>query len=116
MVMTHPYIMLIEYTMKDRHFSIEQACTACKLSISDFMFIRHSLFVLNGIQDQPYVQLNELMEWKLSPEALFGYIQYTAYQDSLKSAEKADRRAVVALIIASISAATALITSLVSSL
>jgi len=116
MLKTHPYIMLIEYAMKERHFSIEQACTACKLSISDFMFIRRNLFALNGIQDQPYVQPNELMEWKLSSEALFGYIQYTAYQDSLKIAAKADRRAVIALIIASISAATALITPLVSSL
>ncbi len=72
MVMTHPYIMLIEYAMKERHFSIEQACTACKLSISDFMFIQHNLFALNAIQDQPYVQPNELMEWIISSEALFG--------------------------------------------
>jgi hypothetical protein len=104
----HGYIELIEYALKERNFSIEQVCRAIKLPISDFMFIRHEIFILNGNQAEATVHHNELLEWKLSPQAVFGYIQYKAYEDSVESSKRSQKLAIWALGISALSALSAL--------
>ena len=108
----HGYIELIEYAMKERNFSIEQACRAIKLPISDFMFIRHEIFILNGNQAEAIVHHNELLEWKLSPQAVFGYIQYKAYEDAVESSKRSHKLAILALCISALSALGSIFTGI----
>lgn len=96
----HPYIKLIQFAIENRSFTVEQARMAAHLSHEEFMFVRHDLFVLSGAQLDPVIHEQQVMEWKVSPQALFGYIQYQAYRDAVESARKADKRAFWALIFA----------------
>ncbi|GAA6145535.1 hypothetical protein [Thalassolituus maritimus] len=92
----HPYIKLIEFALNNRSFTIEQARMAAHLSHEEFMFVRHDLFVLSGAQTDSVIPEQQVMEWKVSPQALFGYIQFQAYRDAVESARKADRRGLIA--------------------
>lgn len=100
----HPYIKLIQFAIENRSFTVEQARMAAHLSREEFMFVRHDLFVLGGAQLDPVIHEQQVMEWKVSPQALFGYIQYQAHRDAVESASKADKRAFWALIFAGFSA------------
>ena len=53
----------------------------------------------------------DLQEWKVSPQALFGYIQYQAYKGAVLNAEQANKRAMYALVFGGISAISAILTS-----
>ncbi|WP_369983840.1 hypothetical protein [Thalassolituus sp.] len=92
----HPYIKLIKFAIENRSFTVEQACMAAHISREEFMFVRHELFVLSGAQQEPVISHQQVMDWKVSPQALFGYIQYQAYRDAVESASKADQRALIA--------------------
>lgn len=108
----HPYIKLIQFAIENRSFTVEQACMAAHISREEFMFVRHDLFVLSGAQLGPVFSQQQVMDWKVSPQALFGYIQYQAYRDAVESARKADRRAIWAMRMSAISILTALIGTL----
>lgn len=60
----HGYLKLIEYTLKNNHYSIDQACEKTGLSSKQFQFAKHELFVLSGYQDT-YVNPEEVLEWEL---------------------------------------------------
>lgn len=108
----HGYIGLIEYAIENKNFSIEEACTALRLPVSDFMFIRHDIFVLNGNQAEATVHKNERCEWKLSPQAIFGYIQYQAYTDAVESSKRSEKLAIWALCFSGVSAFGSILASL----
>ena len=108
----HGYIELIEYAMKERNFSIEEVCNAIRLPESDFMFIRHEIFALSAAQEQPTVHKNERLEWKLSPQAIFGYIQYQAYTDAVESSRRSQKLAIWALYISALSALGSILTGI----
>ena len=96
----HPYIKLIEFALKDANFSIEQACSATKIGLTEFQKAQDQIFLMDEHLRESSRYPNMLLEWKLSPPALFGYIQYQAYRDAVESARKADKRAFWALIFA----------------
>lgn len=100
----HPYIKLIQFAIENRSFTVEQACMAAHISREEFMFVRHELFVLSGAQQGPVISQQQVMDWKISTQALFGYIQYQAHRDAVESASKANNRAFWALIFAGFSA------------
>lgn len=100
----HGYIELIEYAMKERNFSIEEVCAAIKLPVSDFMFIRHEIFSLSANQENPSIHKSERVEWKLSPQAIFGYIQYKSYKDAVESSKRSEKLATWALCVSALSA------------
>lgn len=108
----HPYIKLIQFAIENRSFTVEQARMAAHLSHEEFMFVRHDLFVLSGPQLDPVIPEQQVMEWKVSPQALFGYIQFQAYRDAVESARKADQRAIWAMGVSAISAIAGLIGAL----
>jgi len=105
----HPYIKLIEYALGNKSFSIEQACAATKFPLMDFQRVQEQIFLLDEHQRENTQYYNLEMQWRVSPDALFGYIQFKAYQDALASAEKADKRAVIALIFAGASSVLTLV-------
>lgn len=92
----HPYIRLIEYALENKSFSIEQACTATKFPLMDFQRVQEQLFLLDEHQRENTQYYNLEMQWRVRPEALFGYIQFQAYRDAVESANKADQRALIA--------------------
>ena len=100
----HPYIKLIEFALNESNFSVEQACSATKIGLTDFQKVQEQIFLVDEHLRDKSRYPNMLLEWKVKPEALFGYIQYQAHQDAVESARKADKRAFWALIFAGFSA------------
>ncbi len=98
----HQYIRLIEYAIQNNTFSINEACRATGISSTEFKFARDVLFILNAEQTRPYVHENQSMDWQLSPQAFFNYLQYREFKFAIESAENSKRNAWIAIAIAAI--------------
>ena len=108
----HPYIKLIEFALKESNFSIEQACSATNIRLTEFQKAQDQIFLMDEPLRESSRYPNMLLEWKVSPQALFGYIQYQAHRDAVESARKADKRAIWAMGVSAISAIAGLVGAL----
>jgi hypothetical protein len=95
----HNYVKLIEYSLENKKFSMDQACKATDLSEKEFRFIMGYIFSLSAAQSQPYPQIQENQEWILKPEIYFSYLQYLEYCDSTKQARRAQSMALFSIVV-----------------
>ena len=107
----HGYLKLIEFTLENSNYSIEQACDRTGLNSKQFQFAKHEIFVLSGYQDT-YVNPEKVLEWELSPKAYFQYLEYLEFKHAIESSKKATRTAIAAITISGILGLATLITSL----
>ena len=107
----HGFLKLIKLTLENNYFSIEQACEITGLSIKQFNFAKHEIFVLNGLQDG-HIQQNEMHSWELSPASYFNYLQYLEFKHSIESSRKSSILAIAAIIISGILAVASLVVSI----
>ncbi len=105
----HQYIKLIEYTLNNNSFSINEACKATKISSPEFKFAMNVLFILSAEQSRPYVHENQSMNWQLSPQAFFYYLQYREFKFAIESADKNQKYTWIAISIAAVSLIIAVI-------
>jgi hypothetical protein len=98
----HGYVRLVEFALKNKEFSVDQACKATGLSESEFSGAKYSLFLLRG-EHESVVDQAKPLEWRLKPEAYFGYLSYLELNHSLSASRKAWWFSIVSLVVASVS-------------
>ena len=94
----HEYVRIIEYSLQNPSFSIQQACEASGLSPRRFRGAMYSIFSLRGKHEQ-LTSDHEVVDWELSPDAYFNYLSFLEYQHSLQTAARARRTAAAAVVI-----------------
>ena len=82
LVENHRYIKLVEFALANKIFSVNQACEASGLSAEEFSGAKYSLFLLKGVHENIACD-NELLGWRLKPEAYFSYVSYLEFKFSL---------------------------------
>jgi len=95
----HPYIKLIEYALRNSSFTINQVCNAIGMSSTQFKFARDVIFILNAEQVRPDVNENQIMDWQLSTQAFFYYLQYREFKFAIESADDSKKYAWIAIVI-----------------
>lgn len=95
----HKYIKLIEFALKNKSFSVQEACDASGLNEREFNGAKYSLFVLLG-KHEHIVNIHESLEWWLKPEAYFSYVSFLEFQHSLNTSRRAQWIAVFSLLFA----------------
>jgi len=109
----HKYIKLIEFSIKNRHFTKSQACKESGLKEKDFDFIMSDIFILSGAHST-FVSAHEDIDWKLSPHAFFNYLQFVEFKHAVVTAKRAHNTAIAAIIISGMLALGSLIATVTS--
>lgn len=103
----HKYIKLLEYAVsKTDSYHMEPGLIEANMTESEFELIRDSLFINAHLQSPP-PNKSQIFEWRLRPEAVFGYLSYKQYEHAQKSSKKA---IYIATVSAWVAAATLVIT------
>ncbi len=109
----HKYLKLIEFAIKQKHFTKVQACEASGLNAQEFDFVRHEIFILSAAQSE-YVNDHQEFEWKISSQAFFNYLQFSEFKFAVSAAKKAQQTAFASIIISGILAVGSIIISIFS--
>lgn len=103
------YIKLLDYAIAQlSSYHMEPGLESANMTESEFVNIRDSLFINANIQAPP-PNKNQVYDWRLRPEAVFGYLTYKQYEHAQKSSKRA-------LYIAAASHSVAVITLVISGL
>jgi len=95
----HKFIKLIEFSLENDQFSIDQACDASGMLPREFHAIQESIY------GEPFVAAispAQLKEWKLSSEAFFNYLSFLEYKNAIKSSSRATWFAIGSLVISTL--------------
>ena len=85
----HQYIELLEYAMSQKgSYHMEPGLVKAKMTESEFQNVRDAFFVNAHIQAPP-PNKSQVFNWRLSPEAVFGYLSYKQYEHAQKSSTQA---------------------------
>jgi len=96
----HQYIKLLDYAIsQEGSYHMEPGLSAAKMTEREFESVRESLF-LNAHMQAPPPGQPEVYDWRLRPEAVFGYLTYKQYDHAQKSSKRALYISSVSLIIA----------------
>lgn len=94
----HKYLNLIEFALKNKEFSVQQACEASGMNEQEFNIAKYSFFILLGKHE--YIDnLQQALEWHIKPEAFFSYISYIEYKESSKNSQYAIWIAIISMIV-----------------
>ena len=103
----HKYIKLLDYAITQKNaYHMEPGLKASNMTETEFENIRDSLFI-NANMQAPPPNKNQTYDWRLRPEAVFGYLTYKQYEHAEKSSK-------TALYISSLSIVIAVLTLIVS--
>ena len=100
-IASHPYIALIEYTLRNPEYSIDEVCTAVGMTEKQFRFVMDRLFAQSGLSSAEHRSHTEY-EWILSPEAYFAYLQYREFRHAVETSRTSLWVAIAALIVATL--------------
>ncbi len=104
----HKYIKLLDYAISQQSsYHMEPGLQSANMTESEFENIRDSLFINSNVQSPP--NKNQVYDWRLRPEAVFGYLTYKQYEHAQKSSKRA-------LYISSASFSVAVLTLVISGL
>lgn len=85
----HKYIKLLDYAVSQKgSYHMEPGLTAANMTETEFENIRDSLFI-NAHMHAPPPNKSQIYEWRLRPEAVFGYLAYKQYEHAESSSKTA---------------------------
>ncbi len=85
----HKYIKLLDYAVAQKSsYHMEPGLKSANMTETEFENIRDSLFI-NAHMQAPPPNKHEVYDWRLRPEALFGYLTYKQYEHAVKSTHRA---------------------------
>jgi hypothetical protein len=84
----HKYIKLLDYVVRQKKtsFHLQPGFDESGLSKDEFLLIQDSFFYRDNLPDN-YETASQELEWRLKPEALFGYLSYKQYEHAIHSAK-----------------------------
>lgn len=96
----HKYIKLLDYAVSQvGSYHMTPALERANMTEREFELIRDTLFV-NANMQAPPPRPNQTYDWRLRPEAVFGYLAYKQYEHAQKSSQRAFYVASGSLIVA----------------
>ncbi|EKO3401391.1 hypothetical protein OI845_004323 [Vibrio fluvialis] len=96
----HKYIKLLEFAVKQTSsYCMQDGLKAANMTENEFLNIRDSLFI-NAQMISPPPTMSQVYDWRLRPEAVFGYLGFKQYEHAQKSSKTAMYVASASLIIA----------------
>jgi hypothetical protein len=93
---------------KKTSFHLQPGFDESGLSKDEFLLIQDTFFYRDTLPDN-YEPASQVLEWKLKPDALFGYLSYKQYEHAICSATKAQWIAGISLAVALIGLGVAII-------
>ncbi len=93
----HKFIRLIEFSLKNSSFSIQQAVEASGMTEEDFSGAKYSIFQLKG--EHEHATSDKVLNWRLTAEAFFNYLSFLEYRDALKASRRAIWVAISSLLV-----------------
>ncbi len=106
-------IKLISFSIGKRKFTVSDALNASGMGVSEFLAAAGSVYSIKS--DLPIdINLHEVKDWHLKPEALFGYMGLKEFEHSVKSAKEAKMIAIASIIITALLALGSIIVPLVT--
>ncbi|MEW8293008.1 MAG: hypothetical protein AB2660_01340 [Candidatus Thiodiazotropha sp.] len=102
---SHKYIKFLDFIIdKESTYRLGPAFQYSKLTESEFNLIKDSIFYTENLPDS-YSTRSQYLDWKIKPEALFGYLSYKQYEHAIVSSKRAFWISVGSLAIAVLSLA-----------
>ncbi|MBK1888358.1 hypothetical protein [Marinobacter sp. DY40_1A1] len=85
----HQYIKLLDYAISQKgSYHMEPGLSAAKMTEREFESVRDTFFINAHMQAPPPGQ-SQVYDWRLRPEAVFGYLAYKQYDHAQKSSKRA---------------------------
>lgn len=104
-------MMLIAFSIENQSFSIAQALSASGMGFSAFVPIGQAIYT-DGSGLSHEMNLHEVRQWSLRPEALFGYMSLKEFERSVASAREAKWIALSSIAISGLLALGSIVVSL----
>lgn len=89
---------LISFSIGKRSFSVNEALNASGMGLSEFISVGRILFAQEA-EISYEMNLSEVRDWHLKPDALFGYMGLIEFEHSVDSANQAKKIAIVSIVI-----------------
>ena len=90
-------VRLIAFAIDKREFTIQQALNASKMRPDEFFALAAVIFTRDDIACD--TNRNEVLEWRLRPDALFGYLALQQYDYSIVASRRASWIAIFSIAI-----------------
>lgn len=101
----HKYIKLLDYAVAQKSsYHMEPGLHNANMTETEFDNIRDSLFINAHMQAIP-PNKNQVYDWRLKPEAVFGYLTYKQYEHAQKSSKNALYISTISLAVAALTLA-----------
>ncbi len=101
----HKYIVLLDNVVeKSGSFALGPAMDAANITESEINLVLDAFFYTEQLPDS-YSLRNQDLEWKLKPEALFGYLSYKQYEQAVTSSNRAYWLAFASFLVAAVTLA-----------
>lgn len=85
----HKYIKLLSYAISQKSsYHMEPGLQSANMTETEFENIRDSLFINANMQAPPPGK-TQVYDWRLRPEAVFGYLTYKQYEHAQQSSKRA---------------------------
>ncbi|MDH5358149.1 MAG: hypothetical protein OEW63_05940 [Gammaproteobacteria bacterium] len=98
----HKYIKLLEYAVAQKSsYYMEPGLLAANMTETEFENIRDSIFI-NANTQAPPPNKNQVFDWRLKPEAVFGYLTYKQYEHAQQSSKQAIYISAISLAVATL--------------
>jgi hypothetical protein len=98
----HKYIKLLDYAIAQKSsYHMEPGLLDANMTETEFENIRDSLFI-NARMQAPPPNKNQVYDWRLKPEAVFGYLTYKQYEHAQKSSRQALYISAISLTVATL--------------
>jgi hypothetical protein len=84
----HKYIKFLDFVVRQKSssFCLQKGFEESGLSKYEFSLMQDVFFYRDNLPDE-YEPASEFLEWKLKPEALFGYLSFKQYEHAIHSAK-----------------------------
>lgn len=89
-------IKLIAFSIGKSSFTVADALNASGMGLSQFIAVGKSIYS-EGTRISHAINIHEVLDWHLKPEALFGYMGLIEYEHSVKSAKEAKLIAIISI-------------------
>lgn len=104
-------VKLIAFSIGKRSFTAAEAMSETGMGLSEFLAVGRRIYTnLDDINhDFP---VHQVLDWYLSPEALFSYMSLKEYEHSVRAAADAKKLAVISIAISGLLAVGSIVASI----
>lgn len=104
-------VKLIAFSIGKRSFTAADAMNATGMGLSELLAVGKRIYT-NGEDISHDMPIHQVLDWHLSPEALFSYMSLKEFEHSVKAAADAKKLAMISIAISGLLAIGSIIASI----